>query len=116
MKKIMLFMILCLFVVNVSAEEVVIEESVNNVQVVDDVNVAETPEIVEEEEVLETNTSEKEENVVEEKESDKKEEKDKKAVSARDIISLIISFMVLGVVIGAGIFAHKENKEFNNKK
>ena len=64
---------------------------------------------------------EEKEEVKEETVDDKKEEKNeeidsgKKTVRTRDIISLIISFLVFGVVIAAGIFAYKENKKDGGK-
>ena len=123
MKKLVLIIVLSLFMINVvNAEEVLeIVQPTDEVEVIEEPVVNETTEVVVEESVGNTGIEEKDEDasegVKEEvKEDNKESENDKKAVSARDIISLIISFMVLGVVIGAGIFAYKENKEFNNKK
>lgn len=123
MKKLVLIIVLSLFMINVvNAEEVLeIVQPTDEVEVIEEPVVNETTEVVVEESVGNTGIEEKDEDasegVKEEvKEDNKESENDKKAVSTRDIISLIISFMVLGVVIGAGIFAYKENKEFNNKK
>ena len=53
----------------------------------------------------------KEENKTEEKE----EKKTSKKIKTRDVISLVISFLVLGAVIAVGLFAYKENKKDGGK-
>lgn len=62
-----------------------------------------------------TNKIEQEDKVedkTEEKEDKKEDKKDnKKSIRSRDVISLVISFMVLGVVVAAGVFAYRENKK-----
>ena len=91
----------------ISVSDVSFKHEVVQTPVVSDKNDAEVPKEditnnVEPEDKEETKTEEKEE---------KKEGKKDNSITARNIVSLIISFLVLGVVIAAGIFAHKENKK-----